>query len=204
MAVDCETGVYRIKRRLEELMQKQDVTIVGLAGGSCSGKSKIANFIIANFSGKVLSIDDYYLGIDKMKDDNFDHPDAIQLNLLKEHLKLLKKNESITKPKYDFATHLPDGEEQFSPSKVILLEGLFALNDKIRDLVDLRIYVEASEDKRLERRLRRDVDQRGRSKDSVLKQWHSTVKPMYDKHIEPQRKHADIIINNDLPLCDLE
>lgn len=168
--------------------------ILGIAGGSGSGKSYISKRILEHVEGKILSVDDYYKN--GSEGCNFDVPRQLDLELLREHLEMLQKGETIKKPIYDFKTHSRIGEEDFKVEGVIILEGLFALNNLFIDILDFRIFVEAPEEVRLERRMKRDVLERGRTGESVLKQWKETVEPNFVKHILPQKEIADLLILN--------
>ena len=184
--------VNKVKKRINKLKREKRVVIVGIAGGSSSGKTYLAK----KLNEEILSMDDYFKGIKYIKDNNFDKPSALDLNLLRKHLIKLRDNKNIKKPVYDFKTHSRIGYEIFKPSKVIILEGLYALHKKIVDLIDLKIFVDSSEKTRLKRRIKRDVKFRGRTKKSVVKQWNESVEKMFREYILPTKKYADIIIKN--------
>ena len=171
--------------------------LIGIAGGSCAGKTLIAQQIATRVDGTILPLDDYYVGIDHIPDNNFDHPSAMELTLLKHHLHLLKQGKPIHKPIYDFVTHKRVGYQPFTPSHVIITEGLYALHQMFRNILDIKIYVEAHAATRLARRLARDMSERGRTRESVLRQWYTTVLPMHKTYVIHQKSHADIIIIND-------
>jgi len=171
--------------------------LIGIAGGSCAGKTLIAQQIATRVDGTILPLDDYYVGIDHIPDNNFDHPSAMELTLLKHHLHLLKQGKPIHKPIYDFVTHKRVGYHLFTPSNVIITEGLYALHQMFRNILDIKIYVEAHTATRLARRLARDMSERGRTRESVLRQWYTTVLPMHKTYVIHQKPHADIIIIND-------
>jgi uridine kinase len=173
--------------------------IVGIAGGSCSGKTLVSEALKKHFDAAVLNMDDYYKTVDirsERIDYNFDEPGALDLKLLSEHLQQLNRGNTISKPTYDFSTHSRKGYENFSAGTIIIVDGLLALHDTIRNYIDVKIFVQCSEEKRLQRRIERDIAERGRTRDSVLYQFDKTVKPMHDKHVESTRKYADIIIVN--------
>lgn len=181
--------------------------LIIVAGGSASGKSTVVNEIINKLkSVHVTTIrhDDYYCDLSDMpleerKKVNYDHPDSLDNDLLYEHLKLLLNNQPILKPTYDFINHNRAKEvEKIEPKKVIILEGILTLVDKrIRDLVDIKIFVELDDDLRFIRRLQRDINERGRTVDNVIEQYLKTVKPMFHTYVKPQKKYCDIIIPND-------
>lgn len=179
--------------------------IIGIAGGSASGKTTIAKKILDTFSGMksvvIIRQDDYYkdqshLTMEERVKTNYDHPFAFDNDLLVNQLKELSLNKSIQKPIYDFKNHTRSNEvEMISPSDVIVLEGLFVLEDKVlRDKLDIKIFVDTDADVRFIRRLERDVMDRGRTMESVITQYLTTVKPMHDSFIEPSKRYADIII----------
>jgi len=180
------------------------VFVIGIGGGTGSGKTtvakKIAEYIGEDVCG-ILPMDNYYrdmshIPLEERKKYNYDHPDMIEHTLLLEHLKQLKDGKFIKLPEYDFATYTRTGTFiEFQPYPVVLVEGIFALYyDELRDLYDLAVYVDTENDVRFIRRLERDIKERGRTLDSVIKQYLGTVKPMHDAYVEPTKKYADIII----------
>ncbi len=183
----------------------KEVKIIGITGGSASGKTSIATKIDEVFSETksviIIKLDDYYQNLDHLTMEerqkvNFDHPDAFDLELLYQHLAQLKKGLPIEKPTYDFVQHTrSDVVEKINPVDVIILEGLFVLqNQQLRDICDIKIFVDTDSDIRFIRRLTRDVKKRGRSVDSVITQYLTTVKSMHDAFVEPSKRFADIII----------
>ena len=179
--------------------------IIGIAGPSGSGKTtvaeKIEEFLTENDHVVVISFDDYYrrndhMSFEKREKLNYDHPNSIEMELLLNDLKELKANRSIEKVLYDFVNHnRSDKTELVEPKKIIILEGLFTLVEKdIRDLLDIKIYVDTDSDICFIRRLTRDVNARGRTIESVIEQFTKYVKPMREQFIEPSKKYADIII----------
>lgn len=179
--------------------------IIGIAGGSASGKTSIAYKMYEHFKGthtiKIIKQDDYYkdqtsLSMEERHRTNYDHPFAFDTDLLVEHLSLLKQGKAIEKPTYDFVQHNRSSEvEVIKPREVFILEGLFVLADeKIRDMCDILVYIDTDSDIRFIRRLRRDVEERGRSLDSVCTQYMGTVRPMHEQFVEPSKKYAHIII----------
>ncbi len=179
--------------------------IIGIAGGSASGKTSISQQLYEYFKGyhKVVIIkqDDYYkdqshLSMVERTKTNYDHPFAFDTDLLVNHLQLLKHNISIEKPIYDFALHTRSCYvENIEPRDVILLEGIFVLaEEKLRNMCDILVYVDTDSDIRFMRRLKRDMQERGRSLDSVCEQYLHTVRPMHKQFIEPSKKYAHLII----------
>ncbi len=182
-----QADISEVEKAISKIKKK--VIIIGIAGGSASGKTTVARLL----KGKILSMDDYYKGINDMEDNNFDDPKSQDLDLLREHLIKLKNSETIKKPIYDFKTHSRIGYEEFKPAKLIIVEGLFALNEKIRDLLDIKVFIECKEDERFRRRMERDISERGRTEESVIKQWNETVEPMFKKFVLGSKKDAIII-----------
>lgn len=178
---------------------------IGIAGGTASGKSSIAEILRNNFSNTnsvtIIKEDDYYKNqpnttYEERCKTNYDHPLAFDFDLMTEHLTQLLNGESIVKPIYDYTIHnRSDKTELVNPSDVIILEGLFALyHPDIRKLEDIKIFVDTASDVRFIRRLLRDMEERQRSLDSVVNQYLTTVKPMHDQFIEPTKIYADVII----------
>ena len=181
------------------------VQVIAIAGGSASGKTTIANQLYDYFKGQhnvvIIRQDDYYkdqshLSMEERVKTNYDHPFAFDNDLFVSHIKQLKQRCSIEKPTYDYAMHNRSTKvEIVEPRDIIILEGIFVLaEEKIREISDILIYVDTESDVRFIRRLKRDVEERGRSVDSVCNQYLSTVKPMHDQFIEPSKKYAHMII----------
>ena len=179
------------------------VCVVGIAGGSASGKTTIVNRIREKFGDDivVISHDSYYkahydLSYDERSRLNYDHPSSFDTELLIEDVKKLKSGKEIDIPVYDYAIHnRSDQTVHVVPKPVILLEGILILENKeLRDLMDVKVFVDTDADERLMRRIRRDTIERARSVDSVLSQYAQTVKPMHEQFIEPSKKYADLII----------
>lgn len=177
--------------------------IIGIAGGTASGKTTFAKNIDLKYKDKltILSYDYYYkdrkdLTLEERAKINYDHPNAFDTDLLIKHLKLLKEGISIQHPVYSYATHSRESySETSNPSPVIIVEGILIFENKeLRDLMDIKIFIDADSDIRLSRRIKRDVETRGRSLDSVLNQYFETVKPMHEEFVEPTKKLADIIV----------
>lgn len=177
--------------------------IIGIAGGTGSGKSTLADNIKKEFKNNIsmLSHDYYYknnshLPFEERVKLNYDHPEAFDTDLLIEHLQKLKNGETIKRPSYSFIDHLREEETyEVVPKKVIIVEGILIFENKaLRDMMDIKIFVDASADIRFIRRLLRDVEERGRTVPSVVDQYCRTVKPMHDQFVEPSKKYADIIV----------
>lgn len=178
--------------------------IIGIAGGTGSGKTTIANRIYESLKGVnvvVIQQDAYYkdlshLSLEERKKINFDHPSAFDNDLLIEHLKKLIRGEEIEKPIYSFTDYTRKKEtEKVFPQDIIILEGILVLEEeRIRDLLDIKIYVDADEDERFIRRLLRDINERQRTTKSVIEQYLNVVKPMFLQFVEPSKRYADIVI----------
>ena len=177
--------------------------IIGIAGGSGSGKTTLAENIAAHFGDKISIVrhDDYYkahkdIPIEKRATLNYDHPFAFDTDLLIKHLDELKAGRAIDSPKYDYSKHdRSDITRRVESTEVILLEGILIFeNEELRRRLDMKIFVDTDADVRIVRRILRDVKERGRTLESVINQYLSTVKPMNEAFVEPSKKHADIII----------
>ncbi|MGH8957891.1 MAG: uridine kinase [Acidimicrobiia bacterium] len=176
--------------------------VIGIAGGSGSGKTTIAAAVASAVTGvTIIQHDAYYrhrpeLAFAERSAVNYDHPDSLETVLLIEHLVLLGKGEAVEVPTYDFAAHLRS--ERTTPAasaRVVIVEGILVLADAdLRTHLDLKIYVDTDADLRLARRIKRDIDERGRSLDSVLGQYFATVRPMHLKFVEPSKRYADLIV----------
>jgi uridine kinase len=177
--------------------------LIGIAGGTASGKTSIANHIAKEIHGNITIIkqDNYYYSYpEKTQEEraqlNFDHPHAFENELLVEHLIKLKQNKSIEMPVFDYVRHLRSERSISVPAtKVIILEGILIFeNRKLRDLLDIKIYVDTDADLRILRRMERDIKERARSLESIITQYRSTVRPMHLEFVEPSKRFADIII----------
>lgn len=177
--------------------------VVGIAGGTGAGKTTVSRLIAESVGESVTRIpmDNYYrdlshMDLDERSQVNYDHPDAFEWDLLREHLRQLLSGQSVAMPQYDFDIHnRTDDPVTVEPTAVIVLEGILALYDEeINEMLDLRLYVEADADVRILRRIERDVIERGRELEGVIDQYLSTVKPMHEQFIEPTKKAADLII----------
>lgn len=192
----------------------QKIFLVGIAGGSGSGKTTFAKKVMKGLnssSATLLHMDSYYLPTlpqelyTSSNKPNYDHPGAFDWDLLREHLADLKKGLSIDAPVYDFTASDRSSEvENVGPCKVVLFEGIFSLYDQeIRNLLDIKCFLHVDSDIRFTRRLHRDVKERGRSLDSVIAQYYDTVRPMYQKYLEPQRQYADFTVGEETDVAAL-
>jgi len=182
--------------------------ILGIAGGTGSGKTTVVNQIVKQLPTDevcVISQDSYYKATDSLSYEertkiNFDHPRAIDFDLLIKHLQELKKGKTINQPVYSFVTHNRTKDVvKTHPRKVVIVEGILIFNNQeLRDLFDIKIFVHADTDERLIRRVRRDISERGRDIDEVLDRYQNTLKPMHQQFIEPTKNFADMIIPNDM------
>jgi uridine kinase len=181
---------------------------IGIAGGSGSGKTTFVNKITRHFSSDkvaILSMDSYYLPrppehlYDTQGIPNFDHPDAIDWELLKSHLITLKKGEKVLSPIYDFTIHERTPQTcPVGPAKVVLFEGIFALfENEIREMLDIKCFLLVDTDIRFIRRLHRDLKERGRTLENIIEQYYGTVRPMYQKYLITQKDYADIIVGEE-------
>ncbi len=186
-------------------MQVKRPVIIGIAGGSASGKTSIAKKLFKAFeksnSVNIIKEDDYYkdqshMPMEERVKTNYDHPFAFDHDLLLEQIDELCDGKTILKPTYDYTIHTrSDVVEEIHPTDVLILEGLFVLeNKKVRDKLDIKIFVDTPADERFIRRLIRDIRDRGRTLESVVNQYLTTVKPMHDEFVEPSKRYADLII----------
>ena len=177
--------------------------VIGIAGGSGSGKTTLLKNIVETFgpSITVISHDNYYKRHDEMTYEercqlNYDEPAALETDLMVRQLEALRRGEAIQCPVYDFTVHNRSNDTiTIKPEKVIIVEGILIFTDKdLRDLMDIKIFVDTDADIRICRRIKRDVNKRGRSLESVILQYQQTVKPMHEKYVEPSKKYADIVV----------
>ena len=181
-----------------------DTILIGIAGGTGSGKTTLADKLVENFGSDEVSIlrhDNYYKRHDEMTYDersklNYDHPDAFDTELLCQHIQMLKEGKVIEMPVYDYTIHNRSNEVVVvEPAPVIVLEGILIFAEQtLCDLMDIKVFVDTDADVRILRRILRDVKERGRSLDSVISQYLITVKPMHEQFVEPSKRRADIII----------
>ena len=180
--------------------------LIGIAGGTGSGKTSIANYLLKKFGSEQLIVieqDSYYknnsaLSIDERNQQNFDHPDAIDIELFNKQLVSLLSGKSVEIPIYDFSIHNRRNQRQFvKPCRIIVIEGILTLYfESLRKLMNIKVFVDTPDNIRFKRRLSRDVKERGRTIKSVTNQYEKTVKPMYDQFVKPSRDLADIIITD--------
>ena len=178
--------------------------VVAVAGGSGSGKTTLVRRLVAALAGHevlVLELDHYYRDLSHLEPAardrvNFDHPDALELDLLHRHLEALQRGASVARPVYDFPTHTrKSATVALTTCPVVIVDGILALFDaRVNALADLKVFVDADDDLRLARRIRRDIEERGRTLESTVSQYTATVKPMYQRFIAPTRQAADIVI----------
>ena len=178
--------------------------IIGIAGGSGSGKSTVAKNVadfLTTSSVAFIDMDAYYknfssLSLDERKKLNWDHPDAFDYDLLCAHLEALSAREAIDKPEYDFLTHLRSAEHtRVEPADVVVIDGILLFVDaRVRELCDVKVFVDADADIRLIRRIERDTHVRGRPLDEIIEQYLSTVQPMHNEFVEPSKRYADVIV----------
>ncbi len=186
------------------MMNRKTPLVIGIAGGSGSGKTTVANEILRNVGSHriaFLAHDSYYRDLSSLPENqrkmvNFDHPNSLENELLIEHVKQLKKWQTIEMPIYDFTTHTrTDKTICVEPQLVIVVEGILIFAEpKLRELFDVKIFVDTDDDIRFIRRLQRDIAERGRSMDMVISQYLTTVRPMHLDFVEPSKRYADVII----------
>ena len=182
---------------------ERNILVIGIAGGTGSGKTTLMKNIIDRFGGvvTVLSHDNYYKRHDEMPYEercklNYDEPAAFDTSLMVYHLDQLRHGYPVECPVYDFTVHNRSGETiHVAPKNVIIVEGILIFeNEALRDLMDIKIFVDTDADVRLCRRIKRDVEKRGRTLESVLPQYQDTVKPIHEKYVEPSKKYADLVV----------
>ncbi|MFC6835548.1 uridine kinase [Halomarina ordinaria] len=177
--------------------------VIGIAGGTGAGKTAVAREVKESVGEPVtrIPLDNYYrdlshLPFEERQEVNYDHPSAFEWDLLADHLAALLRGETVEMPQYDFSAHNRREETvTVEPTPVVVVEGILSLyEERVRDLMDLCVYVQTDADVRILRRIQRDVIERGRGLEGVMDQYLSTVKPMHEQFIEPTKKHADVII----------
>ena len=180
-----------------------DILVIGIAGGTGSGKTTLMDNLVSRFGDQVtvLSHDNYYHRRDDMTMEerskvNYDEPAALETDLMVRHLDQLRQGQAIECPVYDFSQHNRSNKTTtIEPKRVIIVEGILIFEDEaLRDLMDIRIFVDTDADVRLGRRILRDVEERGRTLQSVLDQYQTTVKPMHEMYVEPSKKHAHLVV----------
>ena len=181
----------------------ENILVIGIAGGTGSGKTTLMDNLVRRFGHDVtvLSHDNYYrrrddMSMEERKLVNYDEPAALETDLMVRHLEKLRRGEPIECPVYDFSRHnRSDKTITIEPRRVIIVEGILIFeNEDLRNLMDIRIFVDTDADVRLGRRILRDVEERGRTLQSVLEQYQTTVKPMHEKYVEPSKKFANIVV----------
>jgi uridine kinase len=185
-------------------MKRKPPVVIGVAGGTGSGKTTVAQVILERVGAHHVTLlpqDAYYKDLSDLPPAqralmNFDHPDALEMDLMVEHLRKLRNWEPIEMPVYDFTTHTRKPEtRRVVPNPVILVEGILVLADpRLRELMDVKLYVDTDADVRFIRRLKRDIAERGRTMESVIEQYLTTVRPMHLEFVEPTKRYADVII----------
>ena len=190
-------------RRREREEQTLEILVIGIAGGTGSGKTTLMKNLIGQLGDQVtvISHDNYYRAHDDLPYEercklNYDEPAAFETELMVEHLRMLKQGQAVDCPVYDFAVHNRSRQvTRLEPRSVIMVEGILIFeNEALRNLMDIRIFVDTDADIRLCRRVKRDVNKRGRTLESVLIQYQETVKPMHDRYVEPSKKFAHLVV----------
>jgi uridine kinase len=182
--------------------------LIGIAGPSSSGKSELARAVARRLPGtEIVSLDSYYRALDHLplhirEKTNFDHPDSLEWELLHEHLEALVAGKAFDEPLYDFANHTrAPGLKRIKPGEFLIVEGLFVFHwPELRDILDTRVYVQTDPEVCFQRRLQRDVAERGRTPESVREQYERTVRPGAEQFVYPSIRHADLVISGESPL----
>ena len=183
----------------------ENILTIGICGGTGSGKTTLTNALMRRFPDDISIVyqDNYYRRNDEMSPEeraklNYDHPNAIELDLMAEQIRQLKEGKSVLCPVYDFSiNNRTDETVEIKPTRVIIVEGILIFTSReLRDLLDIKVYVDADADVRILRRLSRDITERGRTIESVINQYLTTVKPMHEQFVEPSKKYADILVQN--------
>ena len=182
---------------------EQDILVIGIAGGTGSGKTTLMKRLVERFGDvvSVVSHDNYYRCLDHLTMEercnvNYDEPRSLETDLMVRHLEQLRSGQPVECPLYDFSVHNRSSETiHIEPTRVIIVEGILIFeNEQLRNLMDIRIFVDTDADIRLCRRIKRDVNKRGRTLESVIEQYQTTVKPMHEKYVEPSKKYANIVV----------
>lgn len=206
-AANKDEGVKIVKSEVFGLLSRKERVVIAVAGGSGSGKTFIASELVSWLPDvTVFTLDDYYKDRDWITENlnsNFDDPEAINLDLAREHLISLKNGETVMRPRRSLEKGFVTGYSEVKPCKMIVVEGIFTLHEKLADLFDYSIFIEANLHGKLLRRLMRDIGKTGQDFEGILLQYVSTVQPMYEKHIEVTKNAANLIINNEFaPYCE--
>jgi uridine kinase len=182
--------------------------LIGIAGPSCAGKSYLSSRLSDELNAAVLRLDSYYhdlahLQLERRAHSNFDAPQALDSALLIEHVRCLAQGKAIEKPVYDFKTHARTGlAERVEPQRFLIVEGLFALYwEEIRAALSTKVFVDLGDEICLARRIERDMRERGRTRESVLEQFHTTVQPMARQYLHPTRQYADVVLTGDADIA---
>lgn len=183
--------------------------VIAIAGPSCSGKTSVARAIASAVPATIFSLDSYYhdlatLSFEERAAFNFDHPDSLDAEMLSQHLHALAQGKAVVRPIYDFSTHTRSGRtETLHPNEYLIVEGLFTLYwDSIRDIYSTKVFMEASHRVCLPRREARDIAERGRTAESVHRQYATTVQPMADQFVYPTRQYADLVLSGSQPVAE--
>jgi len=185
-------SIVECLQNIEGLHEK----IIGVSGGSCSGKTYFSALLAKKLNGSVLSMDDYYKGRSRMKNDDFDSPEAIDLDLWERHLTAVKKGSVIQRPSYDFTLRERTGEGEWRPVFPVVAEGLFSLLSPQSEILDLKIFIFAEDTVALQRRVARDLGTRESDESKIRERWERFVRPRYQQSIACQYKSADIVVLN--------
>ena len=182
---------------------EQDILVIGIAGGTGSGKTTLMKRLVERFGDvvSVVSHDNYYRCMDHLTMEerskvNYDEPQSLETELMVRHLEQLRNGQAVDCPVYDFSVHNRSSQTvRIEPTRVVIVEGILIFeNEQLRNLMDIRIFVDTDADVRLCRRIKRDVNKRGRTLESVLTQYQQTVKPMHEKYVEPSKKFAHLVV----------
>ena len=183
--------------------------LIGIAGPSCSGKSYLSTHLSRHLDAAILNLDSYYADLQHMSLEqrahfNFDAPESLDSPLLIEHVRQLSRGEAIEKPVYDFKTHSRTAlTERLHPREFVVIEGLFALYwEEIRTVQQTKVFVDLGEEICLARRIERDTRERGRTRESILEQFSTTVRPMAQRYVHPTRQYADVVLTGDGEIAD--
>src|SRR3989344_5273976 len=185
-------AVKEINKRSAELAKRQRMVFIGITGGSASGKVWLAK----RLKGKHMDMDSYYKGTSRMKRKNYDRPGALDVALFKKHLDMLHAGKPIMKPIYNFKKNKRDGYKKFLPNHILIIEGLFVLHKSVRGKIDIKVFVDSPMKVRLARRIKRDVKERGHTRESVIKQFTEQVEPAFHRFVLPTKKYADFVVRN--------
>ena len=207
--LSTEPGISAARAVMRSLLQDKPYIIVGVGGGSCSGKGHCItrkkerlpadDFILDWYYKDLAELVDVSAGQDH-NDANHDEPNALHIDEIAEHLQANRRGEEVLTPRYSFTDHIRTGTKPYriNTGRILIVDGLFALDPRLKDHYDVRIFIDAPTDMRLARRIDRDTKERGRTEDGVRKKWMATVEAMYTLHIEPTKQYADLVIRNNV------